>query len=1024
MTVTFSTAMSAATITTSTFSLSPSGGSPVAALVSYNSSTNVATLTPSASLANNTTYTATVVGGSSGVKSSSGIAMTSSVAWSFTTGPSGSSPIPTTGLGVWFKADSGISLNGSTVSAWADQSGNSNNATQPVVSAQPTVASGVINGLPAVNFAGSANMQFNLPVNGLTGMTIFLVNANAASYTGGGGDVSNAPLFWDETADWGTVYLSPFEQSVKWGFGTGQVNNMPSYTRPASIGTAFTLTDVVKNGTTENLYVAGTLVATQTGVLGTIANTQSTGNLGVGYLSTPWNGQIAEVIVYTVALTDAQRQQVEQYLTTRYFPSGSSGPTVTAQSPASGATGVAVSTAVTATFSAAMNASTITANTFTLAPSGGSPVATTVSYNATANVATLTPSASLANDTSYTATVVGGSGGITGSSGSPLASNVTWTFTTATSGSSPIPTTGLGVWFKADAGITLNGSTVSEWADQSGNGNNATQPVVGAQPTVASGAINGLPAVNFAGSANMQFNLPVNGLTGMTIFMVNANAASYTGGSDGVDNAPLFWDETADWGTVHLSPFEQSVNWAFGTGQVNNTPSYTRPASIGTAFTLTDVVKNGTTENLYVGGTLVATQTGVLGTIANTQSTGNLGVGYLSTPWNGQIAEVIVYTVALTDAQRQQVEQYLTSRYFPGGSSAPPSVFIDAPKAGSTVSGTVSIVGWAIDNASSIGTAIGSVQVAVDGAKVGNATYGSSRPDVCAAYPGRPGCPNVGFSYSLNTATLSAGSHTVTVSATDTDSTPDTGSASVTIVVAGTPPPAPPSVFIDAPKAGSTVSGTVSIVGWAIDNTSSVGTAIGSVQVAVDGAKVGNATYGSSRPDVCAAYPGRPGCPNVGFSYSLNTATLSAGSHTVTVSATDTDSTPDTGSASVTIVVAGTPPPAPPSVFIDAPKAGSTVSGTVSIVGWAIDNTSSVGTAIGSVQVAVDGAKVGNATYGSSRPDVCAAYPGRPGCPNVGFSYSLDTTKLTAGIHALTVTATDSDSKPDSGSSTLYVTVQ
>jgi len=68
-----------------------------------------------------------------------------------------------------------------------------------------------------------------------------------------------------------------------------------------------------------------------------------------------------------------------------------------------------------------------------------------------------------------------------------------------------------------------------------------------------------------------------------------------------------------------------------------------------------------------------------------------------------------------------------------------------------------------------------------------------------------------------------------------------------------------------------------------------VGTAISRVQVKVDGTAVGTATYGSSRPDVCAAYPGRPGCPNVGYSFSLDTSTLSVGSHTITVTATDSD---------------------------------------------------------------------------------------------------------------------------------------
>jgi hypothetical protein len=94
-------------------------------------------------------------------------------------------------------------------------------------------------------------------------------------------------------------------------------------------------------------------------------------------------------------------------------------------------------------------------------------------------------------------------------------------------------------------------------------------------------------------------------------------------------------------------------------------------------------------------------------------------------------------------------------------------------------------------------------------------------------------------------------------------------------------------------------------VGWAIDNTSAIGTAInpGSLQVLVDGLPVGTAIYGSNRADVCDAYPGRPGCPNVGYTFSLNTLTLSNGPHTITVWATDTDSTPDTGSASINVTV-------------------------------------------------------------------------------------------------------------------------
>ena len=146
---------------------------------------------------------------------------------------------------------------------------------------------------------------------------------------------------------------------------------------------------------------------------------------------------------------------------------------------------------------------------------------------------------------------------------------------------------------------------------------------------------------------------------------------------------------------------------------------------------------------------------------------------------------------------------------------------------------------------------------------------------------------------------------------------------------------------------------------------------------------------------------------------------LAAGTHTITVLATDSDATPDTGSASVMVSVPG----ALPTVVIDTPAAGTVLSGTVTVTGWALDSTVSVGAPIGSVVVKVDGNVVGNATYGVSRVDVCTAYPGRAGCPNVGYIYALDTTGLTPGPHTLTVVATGTDSSADTGTNSVAVQV-
>ena len=134
-------------------------------------------------------------------------------------------------------------------------------------------------------------------------------------------NAANAALFWNETGSWGTVYLGPFQTNVKFRFGTGQDSNLPSFTRPASIGSAFSISVATKDGTTESLHVDGVLELLDQGNLSTIAFSQSTGNLGRGYNNnTYFPGRIAEVLVYDRALSDAERQGVEAYLNARYFP--------------------------------------------------------------------------------------------------------------------------------------------------------------------------------------------------------------------------------------------------------------------------------------------------------------------------------------------------------------------------------------------------------------------------------------------------------------------------------------------------------------------------------------------------------------------------------------------------------------------------------------------------------------------------------------------------------------------------------
>ena len=84
VTANWSEALDSATVTTSTVRLT-TGGNTIQGTVSYDAATKKITFTPSANLSFSTTYTMTLVGGSSGIKDLVGNVMTSDYTFSFTT---------------------------------------------------------------------------------------------------------------------------------------------------------------------------------------------------------------------------------------------------------------------------------------------------------------------------------------------------------------------------------------------------------------------------------------------------------------------------------------------------------------------------------------------------------------------------------------------------------------------------------------------------------------------------------------------------------------------------------------------------------------------------------------------------------------------------------------------------------------------------------------------------------------------------------------------------------------------------
>lgn len=103
-------------------------------------------------------------------------------------------------------------------------------------------------------------------------------------------------------------------------------------------------------------------------------------------------------------------------------------PTVTLAIPAAGATGVASNANVNVTFNENMSTPSIDGTSFTVTGPGATAVAGTVTYAADTKTATFTPATAFPYNTLMTATVTTGA---TDLAGNALASDFTWSFTTA-----------------------------------------------------------------------------------------------------------------------------------------------------------------------------------------------------------------------------------------------------------------------------------------------------------------------------------------------------------------------------------------------------------------------------------------------------------------------------------------------------------------------------------------------------------------------------------------------------------------
>jgi len=304
----------------------------------------------------------------------------------------------------------------------ADQSGKANNGT---VTNTTWVTTGKFNN--ALQFNGSnawATVPDSNTLDLTTGMT---VEAWVRPSTSGGTNWQTA-VVKEQTGNlaygiYENTNQGKPEAEVFVGGATHAVNGTAAL--PAGTWSHLAAT---YDGANIKLYVNGTMVAQAAASGSIITSTQPLRIGGNNIWGERFTGLIDEVRVYNRALTSGEIQgDMVRSITPDVTP-----PTLTAKTPASGAAGVNVGTGPTATFNEFMNTGSFSGN-FTLKDSANNLVPATVTYDSSTNTATLTPQSALQYGATYTATVKGGTGGVTDIAGNALPADVSWSFTTESS---------------------------------------------------------------------------------------------------------------------------------------------------------------------------------------------------------------------------------------------------------------------------------------------------------------------------------------------------------------------------------------------------------------------------------------------------------------------------------------------------------------------------------------------------------------------------------------------------------------
>ncbi|MFK7848676.1 MAG: T9SS type A sorting domain-containing protein [Rhodothermales bacterium] len=219
----------------------------------------------------------------------------------------------TTDLALWLKADAGVTESSNVVSAWADQTANSNDASQGTPSYQPTYESNALNYNPGILFAEDfLGTSLDINPTSVPDVSVVFVYTPSTDPAGALWGISNGDwnrCIWDD-ATWNnsvSIGTAGSTDNVTNLFVSGQANiTTVAYDEDASNGSS-----VYVNGVLQRQFTADQASLT--------ANNFSVGTWGGGAAANDkYQGRVFEGIVYSALLSSQDLNQVQTYLGLKY----------------------------------------------------------------------------------------------------------------------------------------------------------------------------------------------------------------------------------------------------------------------------------------------------------------------------------------------------------------------------------------------------------------------------------------------------------------------------------------------------------------------------------------------------------------------------------------------------------------------------------------------------------------------------------------------------------------------------------